>query len=168
MNWESALGSAIEVAIALAGFSGIIAAMGRRGAGRWTAGDQILLRILLTASGVALVWAFLPFVILDAIDPPAFWRIGSGAIACWYIGILVYRIRQTARVRAEAVLRPPPLASFLHVTVIAALLANAFSFAAPSIYVLGVLWELAIAFMAFVALLLASWHVDTDAAPPAA
>ena len=32
MAWESALGSVIEVAIALVGFSGIVAAVGRRGA----------------------------------------------------------------------------------------------------------------------------------------
>jgi hypothetical protein len=168
MNWESGLGSAIEVAIGLAGFSGIIAAVGRRGAGSWTAADQILLRILLTASGAALVWAFLPFVVLDAIDPPAFWRIGSGAIAGWYISVGVYRMRQASRVPTEALTRPPPLLIFLHASVIVALLANAFHLATPSLYVLGVLWELVLAFLAFVTLLLASWHVDGEAAPPAA
>jgi hypothetical protein len=41
MPWESALGSVIEVAIGLAGFSGIVAAVGRRGAGQWSAFDQV-------------------------------------------------------------------------------------------------------------------------------
>ena len=58
MYWNEALGAAIEVAIAIAGFSGIVAAVGRRGAGDWTSIDQLRLRVLLTASGSAGAFAF--------------------------------------------------------------------------------------------------------------
>jgi len=81
MAWESALGSVIEAAIALVGFSGFVAAVGRRGAGHWSPVDQVRLQILLTAGGAALSFAFLPFTMVDAIDPSLVWRICSGLLA---------------------------------------------------------------------------------------
>ena len=167
MDWQSPLGSAIEVAIGLAGFSGIVAAVGRRGAGHWTAIDQVRLRVLLTASGMALVWAFLPFLLVDAVDLAAFWRIGSAAIACWYIAMAIRRSRQSSGILARTSIRWP-LSMVFHASVVAALFANALFFGSPSLYVLGVLWELVIAFTAFVDLLLASWQAGDAASPPAA
>ena len=77
VQWESALGSAIEVAIAIAGFSGIVAAVGRRAAGSWTDSDQLNLRILLTASGATIFFAFLPFLLIGPLDPPVAWRFAN-------------------------------------------------------------------------------------------
>lgn len=101
MLWQSALESAIQVAIAIVGFSGIVAAVGRRGAGHWTPADQLLLRILLTSAGVGLVFAFLPFVLVDAIEPDLAWRVASGLVAVWTICITVYRRLQAASVPAS-------------------------------------------------------------------
>ena len=102
MNWSEALGSGIEVAIAIAGFSGIIAAVGRRGSGDWTPTDQLRLRVVLTASGVAGAFAVLPFIFLDAgLDAELFWRLGTGAQAAWLIAIPLHRRRQAIQMGLE-------------------------------------------------------------------
>jgi len=168
VNWESALGSVIEVAIAIAGFSGIVAAVGRRGAGHWSEADQLRLRILLTASGVALVFAFLPFVLVDLIDPSLAWRLASGLLAIHTAVITVYRIRQSSSIAgAGDAIGFRRSRVIIVVAVISMLLANALWFASSSIYVLGVLWGVFIAFMTFVTLLLDAWRQPPGASPPA-
>jgi hypothetical protein len=158
MAWESALGSAIEVAIAIAGFSGIIAAVGRRGAGHWTDADQLRLRILLTASGAALVFAFMPFLLVDWLDPSLLWRLASGLLALHLTGITIHRRRQASTRGIANVVGMQPRRLILQGAAISLLLANALWLASASIYVLGVLWSLFIAFMTFVTLLLETPH----------
>jgi hypothetical protein len=169
MTWESALGSAIEVAIAIAGFSGILAAVGCRGAGHWTEADQLRLRILLTSTGIALVFAFLPFLLIDLIDPSLVWRVGSALQVVWTVGILIYRARQVSIAPlAGAAIRPGPGRLILQIAVSSMLIANAVWFASSSVYVLGVLSGLVVAFMTFVDLLLESWNPVPTESPPAA
>jgi hypothetical protein len=166
MAWESALGSVIEVAIALVGFSGIVAAVGRRGAGHWSPVDQLRLRILLTAGGAALSFAFLPFTMIDAIDPALVWRLCSGLMAMWLIGIMGYRLRQTSKLGITQAVGYYRSVIIIQIGVVAMLVANAFWFASSSLYVVAVFWQTAIAFMTFVALLLDSWRQPPDAMPP--
>lgn len=167
MIWESALGSIIEVAIGIAGFSGIVAAVGRRGAGHWTDADQLRLQVLLTASGVALVFAFLPFVLVDLIGDRLVWRSCSALLAIHTTGISIHRIRQAslAGIGQAVGLRPSLL--ILQAAVALMLGVNAFYWASPSVYVLGVLWGVFAAFMAFVSLLLGGLRHEPDDAPPA-
>jgi hypothetical protein len=162
--WETALGSAIEVAIALAGFSGIVAAVGRRGAGHWEAPEQLLLRILLTASGAALVFAFLPFLLFESFGSSLTWRVGSGLQASYFIVITARRYRQSSSLGA------PVLTSRgigVQAAVIALLVANAAWISSSSVYVFGVLWTLFTAFITFVRLLLDSWNDPSEGHPPA-
>lgn len=161
--WESALGSAIEVAIALAGFSGIVAAVGRRGAGHWEAPEQLLLRILLTASGAALVFAFLPFLVLESIDSSLTWRIGSGLQAAYFIVITARRYRQFSSL-GDTLL--PSWRIGVQGAVILVLLTNAAWSSSSSLYVFGVLWSLFTAFITFVRLLLDSWRESSDNRSP--
>ena len=167
MHWESALESAIEVAISIAGFSGIVAAVGHRSAGQWNDHDQLRLRILLTASGVAIIFSFLPFLLVDAIDPSVVWRLTSGLLAVHTVAITLYRRRQASHIETASEFRNP-FVLVLQVGVVIALVANACWLGSSSIYVFGVLWGLVVAFMTFVALLLESWRRDPEASPPAA
>jgi hypothetical protein len=168
MDPESALGSVIEVAIAIAGFSGIVAAVGRRGAGHWTAADQLRLRILLTASGAALVFAFLPFVLADLIAQDLLWRIASGLLAIHTVAISAYRIRQASRGGIADAIGLRPWRLVLQGVVALMLIVNALRWGSPSLYVAGVLWGVFVAFMTFVRLLLDSWHHEPEGPPPAA
>jgi len=167
MVWESALGSVIEVAISLAGFSGIVAAVGRRGAGHWSKGDQLLLRILLTSSGAVLLFAFLPFTMIDAIDPSTVWRILSGLLATWLLGIGVYRSRQgsAAGIRGRFGLRNPYYL-IPTIAVVFMLSLNALWLGSSSLYIVGLLWITAIPFWTFVSLLLNSWKQPPEPMPP--
>ncbi len=168
MTWESALGSAIEVAIGIAGFSGIVAAVGRRGAGNWNEVDQLRLLILLTASGVSLLFAFLPFVLIDLMEPALVWRLASGLLGSYFVGIVTYRVRAAAGIGGARAIGMTPIRMTLQAVVVSVLFANAFWFASPSLYVVGVLWGLAIAFLSFVGLLLDSGRQPPDPSPPAA
>jgi hypothetical protein len=152
--WEPALTSAIEVAIAIAGFSGIVAAVGRRGAGHWTAGDQLRLRILLTASGMSLVFAFLPFVLVDVLEPARSWRLGSGLQALYFFGISIHRFRQASAGGIASAIGISRSRAIVQAAAVLMLVANASWYASASLYVLGVLWSVFIAFMTFATLLL--------------
>ena len=122
-----------------------MAAVGRRGAGHWTDADQLLLRILLTSSGVALIFAFLPFLLLDWMDPSWAWRIGSALLAIWNTGIQVYRRRQAVRTLGMLPTSAPLL--LVPIILIAASIANAVWLASASLYVACVLWGLVIGFL---------------------
>jgi len=168
MAWESALGSVIEVAIALAGFSGIVAAVGRRGAGHWSPVDQLLLRVLLTAAGAALAFAFLPFLLIDVIDPSLVWRICSGLHATFVFGILLYRFREVSVLGVTQALGKRATAFMFVGSSMAFMVSvsNALWFASSSLYVVAIVWHVLSAFLSFVALLLNAWAEPPDATPP--
>ena len=154
MHWTSALESAIQISIAICSFSGIVAAVGRRATGRWTSAEQFLLRQLLTASGATLLFAYFPFVLLDAIPEPTCWRIVSGLLAIWRITIIVRSFRQMAAI-ADFKARPA-VGTVPGLVIALALVANV-GLALPWLYVVGVLWGLIVAFGSFVSLLLDTW-----------
>ncbi|MBW2292906.1 MAG: hypothetical protein JRG89_19555 [Deltaproteobacteria bacterium] len=156
MYWNDALGAAIEVSIAMVGFAGIVAAVGRRGAGDWNPLDQLRLRILLTAGGVAGAFAFFPFVLLDTgLAPELCWRIGTGVMALWFIGIRIYRQRQATRMGLTPFM-PLPFFLIVHLPIIMALAINTIWLGDSWPYVLGVVLQLFTAFITFVRLLLDS------------
>jgi hypothetical protein len=158
VHWESALASAIEVAIAISGFSGIVAAVGHRSTGDWTPEDQLRLRVLLTASGVAGAFAFAPFILLDTqVEDSLIWRVGSGVQAAWFVAIPLYRRRQAAQSGAKLDWTLPILVG-LYVPTVGGLVFNTVVLGAPWPYVAGVVMQLVVAFTAFVLLLLGSWR----------
>jgi hypothetical protein len=168
MAWESALDSVIEVAIALVGFSGIVAAVGRRGAGHWSPLDQLLLRVLLTAAGAALAFAFLPYLLIDIMDPSLVWRICSGVHATFMFGIMLYRFREVSVLgETEAVGKRATVFMFVGSSMAFIVsVSNALWFASSSLYVAAIFWHVISAFLTFVALLLDAWREPPDATPP--
>ena len=65
MYWESALSSAAEIGIGIAGFSGIFAAISRRNFNGWSAAHSVLLDVLLAASVGAIFASLLPFLLFE-------------------------------------------------------------------------------------------------------
>ncbi len=168
MSWESALQSAIEVAIAIAGFSGIVGAVAGRTPGRWSASDQLRLRVLLTASGVALIASFLPFLLVDSFPPERVWRFLSGLLAIYTTSITVYRFRQSRALglSGSLVFSAVPTLVF-QAPVIALMFTNALWLASSAVYVFCVLSGLFIAFSVFVQLLLGATSAAAGADLPA-
>lgn len=167
MPWDSALGSIIEVAIALAGFAGIVAAVGRRGSGQWSAADQLLLRVLLLSSGAAIIFAFLPFILADALELSMLWRVLSAVLALWLTAVAILRIRQSMSHGITQVL-DLRLNYFIAggLSVVLLLVANAVWLASPSVYLVGLLWQVTISFVTFVTLLLNSWRDEPPEPSP--
>ena len=95
MSAESFLSAVVEIAIAIAGFAGIVAAIRHRDIDRWALEEQILLRMLFTASGAAICFALLPAVLSEAGLPgPTIWRAGSISLLLFLFAIGAGRTRQ--------------------------------------------------------------------------
>jgi hypothetical protein len=84
VSTESFLSSTIEIAVGIGGFAGIIAAIRQRGVNRWPPDQRLMLRMLLTASAV-----------------PVVWRLCSGSLLVWQSGITVYRRRQVGNLESS-------------------------------------------------------------------
>ena len=80
MNADSVLSSSIEVAIGIAGFGGIIAAIRQRDVNAWSARDRITLQALFGVSVVAIVFSMLPGILREASVDISGVRDGAGVI----------------------------------------------------------------------------------------
>jgi len=111
---ESFLSSAVEAAVAMAGFAGIVAAIRNREISRWPHEQRILLRMLLIASAMSVTFAMLPAVLAEARQPePSLWRASSLALLVWQAAIAVHRQRQF---RSGGTASPVPRILYLWVT----------------------------------------------------
>ena len=71
-----------EVAVALAGFSGVVAVLGQRSRGNWSAEEILRLRTLVEPSLVALFGSLLPGTLQLAFESePLVWRLSNAALA---------------------------------------------------------------------------------------
>lgn len=104
MSAESVLSSAIEVAIGIAGFAGIVAAIRQRDPSLWGPVHRLQLQMLLGASAAAILFGFLPGVLRESsLEPPVLWRVGSGLQSVWIAGIALFRTRQARSYSVSAV-----------------------------------------------------------------
>jgi hypothetical protein len=101
MEYSDTLIAVVEVAIAFAGFSGIVSVFGRRSASEWSLFDRHRLSNLLRASFVALFVAFFALLLLGAGLPERrTWAISSAVWAlCWLVlaGNSIFRARAAMR-----------------------------------------------------------------------
>ncbi len=162
--WESALSSAIEVSIAIAGFSGIIAVFGRRNVEGWGIEEKLRMQILLTASAAAGLFSFLPFVLFEGgLEAEASWRIGSGTQCIWLLGISIYRSRQASIAGASSVVGIGNFMFPIFITNLLGQLVNTAIVAEAWLYLVGVLFQVTVGFTAFTTLLLGLWiQIDED------
>jgi hypothetical protein len=80
MNATDALATIAEIAIAVAGFSGVAAVLGRRSQGEWSPLDVFRLRALLLSSFSIVIFCFLPIVLsLTLLSSSSVWALSSGA-----------------------------------------------------------------------------------------
>lgn len=98
-----------EVAIAIAGFTGVVVVFGSRARGEWTPAETSSLWLLLSQALVVTLFSFLP-ILLDSggLEGRLLWRVSNGmlATATWAIGGHMvfrqkYQIPQTASLLAR-------------------------------------------------------------------
>jgi len=144
-----------ELAIAIAGFSGIVAVFGRRSAGEWTSAEGARLAGLLTLSLTAALFSVLPLVVLS---------IPVSEVVC--LRPIANLLRIITRTRAVPIgERESSLAmSWAFVTgngfAVMALLVNAFLWKVAWPYLAAILWSLTQAAALFARLVMVPLSTD--------
>ncbi len=161
MTYENALSTLAEVAIAIAGFSGIVSVFGRRSVGQWSVAERARLTGLLIMSLTALLFCLLPFVLLSIpVSESTCWRFLSVLLAFFTVAFAV-RLIPLANA-ARRIPRNKRQASFaISVFFIAGdllatvgLLVNGLFLGVVWPYLAALIWGLAKASTAFVRLIL--------------
>jgi hypothetical protein len=156
--WETGLSASVGVAVGLAGFSGIIAAL-RAGGGTWSENDRVNLEALLGASGFAILFSLLPFVVFEFLPPRIAWKTLSFIYAGVFVMIPIVRLAQfrrgvlSGRITGRITLATLPM--------VAVLLVNGWWLGMAWPYLLIVLSQLVRAFVSF-ALLLRPGNVSVE------
>jgi hypothetical protein len=155
MDAASFLSSTVEIAIGIAGFSGIVAAIRRRSIAGWPPGQRIMLQILFFASAAAIVFSLLPPFLFEAgIDPGLGWKISGLLLTAWIVLASGFRVAQS---RAETVPMPIPRGVMVFAAVAVFLqLYNLTGEGRAWPYLVGVVALLANGFSMFLLLLLGS------------
>ncbi|MDA1075902.1 MAG: hypothetical protein O3A63_14225 [Proteobacteria bacterium] len=95
MNAESYLSSVIEVAIGIAGFAGIVAAIRQRRLSTWPDEQRIMLQVLFFASAAAIFFGLFPAVLAEAgLTDAVIWTVCSCALIAWLILAIAFRAQQ--------------------------------------------------------------------------
>jgi len=94
----SFLSAVIDIAIGVAGFAGIVAAVRQRHFAHWPIEQLLLLQILFTATAASIVYGLLPsFLAETGLGESAIWKISSGALICWIVGASAFRVSQSRK-----------------------------------------------------------------------
>jgi hypothetical protein len=97
-----------EVAVALVGFSGVVAVLGHRGRGSWSSEERLQLRTLVEPGLVALFGSLLPGTVGLALESEAMvWRLSSATLALLGVaGVVAFvtRSRSTTTTTGQRVL----------------------------------------------------------------
>jgi hypothetical protein len=94
---QEILGVIAQLALAIIGFSGIVAVLGQRNDGSWTASDLGRMGIMLMAGFRALFAALLPFAFLYFdLSENIVWAASSGIVGVTTVVILFFLVRQVA------------------------------------------------------------------------
>ena len=157
-----------EIAVALAGFTGIVGALGQRSAGADRALGWLRLRAMLEVSLRNAAFAILPLPFLGfAGDETLVWRIASGAYLVTVVAYIVFRRTRSAG-PAESSTLSGPFLSLLPVSLLACL-ANVFGLAGPnafSLYLLSLVLGLVTAGLLFLSVAATLLREDRDQVEP--
>ena len=98
MESEPILTTAIEVAIAIAGFSAVVVAIAPRRRSEWPEPARLSISALLLASIATVFFGFLPLLIFSAHVPESrAWPLASSAHVAYLAAMAAYRLRQLVR-----------------------------------------------------------------------
>ena len=141
-----------ELAVAIAGFSGVVVAIEARRLSEWSASRRFNLRVLLQVSALVVFFSILPLVLERVIEQPASWR-----IALWAYGLV-----HLADVSSFMLRRPATVVGLRRVAQIVGLALAIGSLGVAAFgslllseitYLSMLVWHLAVAAMGFASLL---------------
>ncbi len=109
MEGQSALEIVAEVSVALAGFTGVVAAFGSRGGRGWTALDVLRFKMMLGTSLGALLFSLLPMALHHlGLTESTTWATSSALLLLFLVGNAVRDVRfsRTPEVRDDPAFSP--------------------------------------------------------------
>jgi hypothetical protein len=157
MKDDVLLSTLARTAVALAGFSGIVVALGGRARGEWSSRDRRLLVALLGTSGGSTLLCVMPLLLASAQLPErTIWVSSSACSVVLQVGLMTLRARQLAKDRATRVREPHLVVVVFSAAVVfvALQLANVFWLGVAWPHLSTIAWHLVIAFVVFVRLVL--------------
>ena len=96
------LGIAVQVAVALAGFTGVVAVFGTNPVHEWTQLNRLRLRLLLTMSSIPVALCLISLVLLTTgLQETVIWRVMSGTAALAFMTAAIMAQRAMSRVSAS-------------------------------------------------------------------
>jgi hypothetical protein len=159
LDGTDALTTIAEVAVGLAGFSGVVVVLGRQ-PGQFSRVEAGRLVVLLLSSFGALFFALMPFALFPlGLNPAAVWRTAGGLVAVFALSHLAISYAELLRVRREAPEIYNRSVAGTHFTIlVVVLLLQLVGVAkggdlALSLYIFGLLGLLAVAAFQFVRIL---------------
>jgi cation transport ATPase len=160
---SSILTTAVEVAIAIAGFSGIVVVLGPRHARDWPETGRLLLSALLLMAIAVVAFGFLPLLLEAAGVSERLWPIASALHAVYLLCVTAYRLRERMRLppgQRRITTQAPVAGAALAVAVVGAFalqLANVFWLQASWPYLAAIVLMVLGALGVFAALLWGLW-----------
>ena len=160
LAYQGTLQTIAELSIALAGFTGVVVALGRRGQGEWAAVERARLESLLQAAVGGVVFSIAPSVALSAgVSDDTIWRVGNAVLCVVHaLGALRFlrQIGPETWQRGEPeriliVLLPIPAVLILGQFSVAVGILSGFG---PFFYLATLLWVLVVGLLQFVFLLI--------------
>jgi len=134
------------LAVAIAGFSGVVVALEARGVPAWTPLRRRDLRVLLQLSALALLFSLIPLAAYGAAESPSFWSWALGAYGLAHIvDASTFLFRQPVGARRGPVYVGLGFAAAQ--LVVAGFASNP---VAELVYMVSIMWHLAGAGMGFV------------------
>ncbi len=154
---DMVLTSAIQVGIAIAGFTGIVIALSKRDADAKS--RALLVSILLLSSIGSVFFSFLPMLLsLAGLDAATVWGASSVAFLLYIIAVIAYRWRQFGAVRPAAS-APVVGGGLLFAAAILLQIPNVLAWRAAWPYLVLIVAYVIYSFSVFVTLL---WNVWSD------
>ena len=164
MDQSETLRTIAEIGIALAGFTGVVAVLGRRSGGDWSPLEALRLHVLIQTSLLVVFLSFLPILLLRAASAETAWRTANGAcglalVVTTYVIVTRWRASgyswEGASVRVARLLGAISTVALFLILLLQFAAALGFSLLdAFLVYALGLLYLLALGAMNFVFLLL--------------
>ena len=162
LPFESLFTAAIEVGIAIAGFSGIVVVLGREPIGQWSEIEKSRMGILVRSSFATVVLGFMPLFTNETFaSPTTSWAICSSLCSAYFFLAFAIRMPSVRKLRKapDSDIGDPYFYGVVISVICVALLqiVNAGWMRTGWPYALGVLWMLIFAFTQFMRLMRVVW-----------
>ena len=146
-----------SIAVAIAGFSGVVVALTGKTAESFSALERLNLRILLQVSAFALLFSLIPLILHRALEPAVAWRISMLLYGFVHLVDAGFFAVSTRKLGSASRLQRIAPAAGVSISVVQVSLGFFGSITLVEVaYLLVLVWHLAIAGMGFVNLIFAS------------